>query len=75
MGIIGTRAEINLNAAAHNIRELRRITSPKANLMAVVKANGYGHGAVKHTIPIGIKAAIDTENGGLFITEEAVLGK
>lgn len=45
--MIGTRAEINLDAAAHNIRELRRITNPKANLMAVVKANGYGHGAVE----------------------------
>ncbi len=47
MDIIGTRVEINLDAAAHNIRELRRITNPKANLMAVVKANGYGHGAVE----------------------------
>jgi len=45
--MIGTRAEINLDAAAHNTRELRRITNTKANLMAVVKANGYGHGAVK----------------------------
>jgi alanine racemase len=38
-------AEIDLNAYAHNIRELRRITHAKARLMAVVKANGYGHGA------------------------------
>ncbi len=45
--MIGTRAEINLDAAAHNTRELRRITNTKANLMAVVKANGYGHGAVE----------------------------
>ena len=40
-----TWAEIDLNAYAHNIRELRRITRPEARLMAVVKANGYGHGA------------------------------
>jgi alanine racemase len=40
-------AEIDLNAYAHNIRELRRITNPAARLMAVVKANGYGHGAVE----------------------------
>jgi alanine racemase len=38
-------AEIDLNAIAHNIRELRRITHPNAKLMGVVKANGYGHGA------------------------------
>ncbi len=42
-----TWAEINLAAYAHNIRELKRITRPPARLMAVVKANGYGHGAVE----------------------------
>ena len=40
-----TWAEIDLNAYAHNIRELRRVTHTDALLMAVVKANGYGHGA------------------------------
>jgi alanine racemase len=40
-------AEIDLPAIAHNVRELRRRTDPKAKLMAVVKANGYGHGAVE----------------------------
>jgi alanine racemase len=40
-----TWAEIDLGAYAHNIRALRRITRPDARLMAVVKANGYGHGA------------------------------
>jgi alanine racemase len=42
-----TWAEVNLDAYAHNIRELRRITQSPARLMAVVKANGYGHGAVE----------------------------
>jgi alanine racemase len=42
-----TWAEVDLNAYAHNIRELRRVTQPAARLMAVVKANGYGHGAVQ----------------------------
>ena len=42
-----TWAEIDLNAYAHNIRELRRISRPPARLMAVVKANGYGHGAIQ----------------------------
>ena len=40
-------AEIDLKAIAHNVRELRRITNPSARLMAVVKANGYGHGALE----------------------------
>ena len=39
-----TWAEIDLDAAAHNIREIRRITDPKAKIMAVVKADGYGNG-------------------------------
>ncbi|MDJ0856464.1 MAG: alanine racemase [Desulfobacterales bacterium] len=38
-------AEIDLDAIAHNVRSLRRITRPQARLMAVVKADGYGHGA------------------------------
>jgi alanine racemase len=42
-------AEVDLEAIAHNVRELRRITDPGADLMAVVKANAYGHGAVEVT--------------------------
>jgi alanine racemase len=42
-----TWAEIDLQAYAHNITELKRISRPPARLMAVVKANGYGHGAVE----------------------------
>jgi alanine racemase len=41
------RAEIDLGAVAHNVRELRRITNTSAQLMIAVKANGYGHGAVQ----------------------------
>ena len=38
-------AEVDLKAIAHNIRSLRKLTNPSARLMAIVKANGYGHGA------------------------------
>lgn len=41
-----TFAEIDLHAIAHNIRAIRARVSP-AEVMAVVKANGYGHGAVQ----------------------------
>ena len=41
------KAEIDLKALAHNFKELRRITHPDARLMGVVKANGYGHGAIE----------------------------
>ena len=42
-----TRAEIDLKALAHNYRELRRLTASSAGTMAVVKADGYGHGATQ----------------------------
>lgn len=37
-------AEVSLDAIAHNIRQVRSITSTDAKIMAVVKADGYGHG-------------------------------
>lgn len=40
-------AEIDLNAVKNNIKEIRRITNPKSQIMAVVKANAYGHGAIE----------------------------
>lgn len=39
-------AEINLDNLEHNIKEVRRITKPDAIVTAVIKADGYGHGAV-----------------------------
>ena len=38
--------EIDLAALRHNYNEIRRVTSPNADIMAVVKADAYGHGAV-----------------------------
>jgi alanine racemase len=40
-------AEIDLGAIAHNIRESARIAGDGVRIMAVVKANAYGHGAVE----------------------------
>ena len=39
--------EIDLNKLADNIRQIKSILSPNTELMAVVKADAYGHGAVK----------------------------
>ena len=36
--------EINLNAIEDNIKNIRQITNPNAKIMAVIKADGYGHG-------------------------------
>jgi alanine racemase len=38
--------EIDLGALSQNVRQLKRSLSPRTELMAVVKADAYGHGAV-----------------------------
>lgn len=40
-------AEINLDCLIHNIREIRRHVHKDTKICAVVKANGYGHGALE----------------------------
>ncbi|ASC70019.1 Alanine racemase [Halomicronema hongdechloris C2206] len=48
--------EINLTALAHNVRQLRQWLMPTTELMAVVKADAYGHGAVtiaRHALKAG----------------------
>ncbi|MEA5509137.1 alanine racemase [Crocosphaera sp. UHCC 0190] len=46
--IIRQRAwvEIDLGALTHNVKEIKGLLSPKTALMAVVKADAYGHGAI-----------------------------
>ena len=44
-----TWAEVDLDAVAHNIREIRKITNKEAQIMAVVKADAYGHGFLETT--------------------------
>ncbi len=38
--------EIDISAIAHNVRQLTSILNPATELMSVVKADAYGHGAV-----------------------------
>jgi alanine racemase len=38
--------EIDLSAIKHNVRNLKSLLSDSTELMAVVKADGYGHGAI-----------------------------
>jgi len=42
-----TYATVDLSALTHNLTQLRGILSPGCEIMAVVKANAYGHGAVE----------------------------
>ena len=62
-------AEIDLKAIASNIQLIRKLTAPNAKIMAVVKADAYGHGI----IPVS-RTVI--ENGadylGVAICEEGI---
>ena len=42
-----TWAEISLDNLTHNFETIRRLVGPKAKLLGVVKADAYGHGAVR----------------------------
>jgi alanine racemase len=44
--------EVDLAAIAHNIRQIKNKVGPKVKVMAIIKANAYGHGAeeIAHTI-------------------------
>ena len=39
-------AVIDLDAICHNIREVKRVVGESVKVMPVIKADGYGHGAV-----------------------------
>ncbi|WP_078410551.1 alanine racemase [Priestia abyssalis] len=51
-----TWIEVNLDAIENNLRAIRRHIPKKSKIMAVVKANAYGHGSVevaRHTLENG----------------------
>ena len=54
----GTRAEVNLDAIANNIKAARKNLKPGTKLCAVVKANAYGHGVIPVAITC-LEAGVD----------------
>ncbi len=64
-----TVAEIDLDALAFNYRQIRKRTPKGAKLLAVVKADAYGHGA----IPVSLRLEkLGVEYLGVAIPEEGV---
>lgn len=63
-----TRAEIDLEAIAHNLAVLRGLAAP-AKVLAVVKADAYGHGVV----PVAARLEEDGADGfGVALAEEGL---
>lgn len=63
-------AEVDLSAIAHNVRALKALTSPGTRFMAVVKADGYGHGAVPVARAALVAGATDL---GVATVDEALV--
>lgn len=62
------QADINLDAVYENVKNARRLLRLETKLMAVVKADGYGHGAVE--VAETIDELVDAY--GVAILEEGV---
>jgi len=62
-----TWVEIDLEAIAQNVRRIVEIVGPRVKVMAVLKADAYGHGAVK--------TARTALNNGAFSLGVACLGE
>ena len=64
-----TWAEIDLKAIAYNYRQLKKAVGKDVHIMAVVKANAYGHGTVE------VSSVLERESVdylGVATTDEAV---
>ena len=61
--------EIDLDALKHNFEEIKKATTPGTGILAVVKADAYGHGALETA-----KTLIDSGAAGLCLAtiDEAV---
>ena len=71
--------EINLNNLEHNVNVLREAMPPKCELMAVLKAEAYGHGSFAvsaHLSRIGVRAfAVATIDEGIKLRKYGVKGE
>ena len=70
--------EIDLDNLVNNISEIKKIISPKTKIMAVVKANAYGHGALltaRKLSEIGITDfAVATLEEGIYLRKNNIQG-
>ncbi|MDT7041410.1 alanine racemase [Candidatus Nitronereus thalassa] len=73
-----TTAIIHLHALAHNLSALRTFLAPRCEILAVVKADGYGHGSIviaKTLAQLGItKFGVATIQEGVALREAGLTG-
>lgn len=69
-----TRAEIDLSAIAYNLRGVRKRVGSETKIMAVVKANAYGHG-IELVAPFVESAGLVDYFGVAFAEEGVTLRK
>jgi alanine racemase len=61
-------ARIDLSALEHNYAEVRRLVGPDVDILSMIKADGYGHGAVPAARTL---SALGCRNFGVATLEEA----
>ena len=70
--------EISLDNLVNNINEIKKIISAKTKIMAVVKANAYGHGVLlvaRKLSEIGITDfAVATLEEGIYLRKNNIQG-
>lgn len=64
-----TWVDISLSALKHNFRIIRKYISKKTGLLTVVKANGYGHGALEVA---GVSLSSGSDYLGVSSIEEGI---
>lgn len=71
--------EVNRNNLCHNVEILKKAMQPGCELMAVVKAQAYGHGAVltaSHLNKMGVRAfAVATVDEGIALRKSGICGE
>jgi alanine racemase len=75
-----TRAEIDLDAARGNLARLRQVIGEQVGVIAVVKADAYGHGAVPMARALGaapgvISLAVSLVEEGVELRDAGIVGE
>lgn len=73
-----TRVEVDLDALKHNFRQAQRLAGPEKGILAVVKADAYGHGAARVAMALqeaGVRMfGVAIVEEGVALREEGVVG-